>query len=67
MKCNHGNIYTISGRSWSAATTEGLLIYSLDNLLTFDPVDLDTDITPDNMRKAIKSGRFSQLYNLHSF
>ncbi|EFJ32473.1 hypothetical protein SELMODRAFT_407380 [Selaginella moellendorffii] len=35
-----------TGRSWAAATTEGLLIYSMDNLI-FDPTDLDVDVTPE--------------------
>jgi periodic tryptophan protein 2 len=40
-----------TGRSFCAATTEGLLIYSLDTAYadTFDPFDLDLDVTPQNI------------------
>jgi periodic tryptophan protein 2 len=44
-----------TGRSFCAASTEGLLIYSLDNtgMDDFDPFDLDMDITPQNIRAII--------------
>ena len=43
--------FSPTGRSFCAATTEGLLIYSLDSSLAdvFDPFDLDIDITPQNI------------------
>ncbi|RMZ84087.1 hypothetical protein DV737_g1257, partial [Chaetothyriales sp. CBS 132003] len=45
-----------TGRSFCAASTEGLLIYSLDNTATedFDPFDLDIDVTPQNVRAILK-------------
>ena len=46
--------FSPTGRSFCAATTEGLLVYSLDNALQFDPFDLDIDITPANTLSAIK-------------
>lgn len=42
-----------TGRSWAAATTEGVLMYSIDESLIFDPVDLDVDVTPEVSRCAI--------------
>ena len=42
------------GRSWAAASTEGLLIYSLDSGLTFDPYDLTMEVTPDNITAAVR-------------
>lgn len=36
-----------TGRSWAAATTEGVLIYSMDESFIFDPTDLDIDVTPE--------------------
>ena len=45
-----------TGRSFCAATTEGLLIYSLDTAAaqdTFDPLDLDMDVTPQNIRALL--------------
>lgn len=35
-----------TGRAFCAASTEGLLVYSLDHALQFDPFDLDITITP---------------------
>lgn len=36
-----------TGRSWVAATTEGVLVYSMDDNMVFDPTDLDIDVTPE--------------------
>ena len=36
-----------TGRSWAAATTEGVLMYSIDESFVFDPTDLDVDVTPE--------------------
>jgi periodic tryptophan protein 2 len=36
-----------TGRSFAAATTEGLLLYSMDDNLVFDPADFDIDVTPE--------------------
>ena len=44
--------FSPTGRAFCAATTEGLLIYSLDNVLQFDPFDLDIDVTPANTLDA---------------
>ena len=41
-----------TGQSWAAATTEGLLMYTLDQGATFDPTDLTEDITPQVMPTA---------------
>ncbi|KAK5222772.1 U3 snoRNP protein [Exophiala xenobiotica] len=45
-----------TGRSFCAASTEGLLIYSLDNtgMEDFDPFDLDIDVTPQNIRAILE-------------
>ncbi|KAI9744190.1 MAG: hypothetical protein M1818_002342 [Claussenomyces sp. TS43310] len=37
-----------TGRSFCAASTEGLLIYSLDTTPLFDPFDLDVTVTPSS-------------------
>eukprot|EP00300_Choanocystis_sp_HF-7_P038740 c5602_g1_i2.p1 GENE.c5602_g1_i2~~c5602_g1_i2.p1 ORF type:complete len:268 (+),score=72.35 c5602_g1_i2:327-1130(+) len=49
-----------SGTSFSCASTEGLLVYSQDTKFFFDPTDLDTDCTVDNIRKAIKAKQSSK-------
>ncbi|KAI0472163.1 WD40-repeat-containing domain protein [Xylariaceae sp. FL0804] len=38
--------FSAAGTSFCAASTEGLLIYSLDDDLQFDPFDLNMEITP---------------------
>jgi periodic tryptophan protein 2 len=38
--------FSPTGRIWAAASTEGLLIYSLDENVTFDPFSLDIELTP---------------------
>ncbi|KAL5115602.1 U3 snoRNP protein [Pleosporales sp. CAS-2024a] len=38
--------FSPTGRAFCAASTEGLLIYSLDNTFQFDPFDLDITVTP---------------------
>ncbi|GAA5960716.1 hypothetical protein JCM3765_007302 [Sporobolomyces pararoseus] len=49
--------FSPSGRSWAAASTEGLLIYSLDDSLAFDPFELDVDITPATILETLNSER----------
>ncbi|KNC50531.1 periodic tryptophan protein 2 [Thecamonas trahens ATCC 50062] len=51
--------FSPTGRSWAAATPEGLLVYSLDNSVLFDPIDLDVDITPDAAREALDERDFT--------
>jgi periodic tryptophan protein 2 len=41
-----GVAFAPTGRAFCAASTEGLLIYSLDTTPLFDPYDLDVTITP---------------------
>lgn len=40
--------FSPTGRSFCAASTEGLLMYSLDQTLQFDPFDLEITITPSS-------------------
>ena len=47
-----------TGQAWAAATTEGLLLYSLDQGLVFDPTDLTEDITPAAAYKALGNKAF---------
>ena len=50
--------FSPTGRAFCAASTEGLLIYSLDNAIEFDPFDLDTNITPASTLQAVKERDF---------
>ena len=47
-----------TGRAFCAASTEGLLIYSLDDPLQFDPFDLEIDITPSSTIDAVNAKDF---------
>lgn len=55
VRCNCVR-FSATGRSWAAATTEGLLVYSLDESTAFDPFDLDLDLTPESVLGALKQG-----------
>lgn len=45
-------------RSFAAATTEGVLIYSLDNNRNFDPYKLAIDVDPISVRRALDKKDF---------
>jgi len=55
-----GVAFSPTGRQWAAATTEGLMVYSLDEALVFDPTDLDVDVTPDTARAAFRAAQFTR-------
>ncbi|VAH09388.1 unnamed protein product [Triticum turgidum subsp. durum] len=42
-----------TGRSFAAATTDGVLLYSVDESFIFDPTDLDIDVTPEKVEEAL--------------
>ena len=48
--------FSATGRSWAAASTEGLLIYNLDESTAFDPFDLTLDLTPESILQTLKAG-----------
>lgn len=50
--------FSPTGRSWAAASTEGLLIYSLDDSIAFDPFDLDIDITPATIAETLANKEY---------
>ncbi|ELU01708.1 hypothetical protein CAPTEDRAFT_223834 [Capitella teleta] len=45
--------FSPTGRAFAGATTEGLLIYSLDASVVFDPFDLEEDVTPESVRTQL--------------
>lgn len=51
--------FSPTGRSFCAASTEGLLIYSLDTEFVFDPFDLDISITPSSILATLDAARNS--------
>lgn len=50
--------FSATGRSWAAASTEGLLIYSLDESTSFDPFDLSLDLTPESILQTLAQGEY---------
>jgi len=52
--------FSPTGRSFSAISTEGLLVYSLDRHLVFDPVELEIDITPSRIRHELSKNNYLQ-------
>ncbi|KAJ4849893.1 U3 snoRNP protein [Turnera subulata] len=49
-----------TGRSFAAATTEGVLLYSIDDSFIFDPSDLDIDVTPEAVDEALKEDQLNR-------
>lgn len=47
-----------TGRAFCAASTEGLLVYSLDTTIAFDPFDLDITITPQSTLKTLQEKQY---------
>lgn len=45
--------FSPTAQSWAAATTEGLLIYSLDRGIVFDPLNLSLEVTPKAARDCL--------------
>ncbi len=50
-----GVAFAPTGRAFCAASTEGLLIYSLDTMPLFDPIDLDLAVTPASTLHVLKN------------
>lgn len=57
------NVFSVrfspTAESWAAATTEGLLIYSLDRGIVFDPLNLSLEVTPKASRECIQQHQYS--------
>ncbi|PON89397.1 Periodic tryptophan protein [Trema orientale] len=49
-----------TGRSFAASTTEGVLVYSIDDTFIFDPTDLDIDVTPEAVEAALNEDQPSR-------
>ena len=50
--------FSPTGRTFCAASTEGLLVYSLDATLQFDPFELELDVTPSSTLQAVADRDF---------
>lgn len=51
--------FSPNGQQWAAATTEGLMIYSLDKGIVFDPFQMSIEVTPKTARSLVKEKEFS--------
>ncbi|PKY03852.1 WD40 repeat-like protein [Aspergillus campestris IBT 28561] len=49
--------FSPAGQAFCAASTEGLLVYSLDTQFVFDPFDLDIDITPSTIVATLEAAK----------
>ncbi|KAJ5181178.1 Small-subunit processome Utp12 [Penicillium cf. griseofulvum] len=52
-----------TGRAFCAASTEGLLVYSLDTDFIFDPYDLDITITPSSILATLDAAKEAATSN----
>ena len=50
--------FSPTGRAFVAATTEGMMLFSLDETLSFDPFELDIDVTPENTIKTLEKKQY---------
>lgn len=46
--------FSPTSSAFAAASTEGLLIFSTDSFVVFDPFDLDMDVTPESVAEALQ-------------
>ena len=53
-----GVAFSSTGRAFCAASSEGLLVYSLDTAMAFEPIDLDVDVTPASTARALADKEF---------
>ena len=51
-------------QSWAVGTNEGLLIYSLDQKLTFNPYDLTESVTPDAILEALTAQELNRALTM---
>ncbi|VEU22107.1 DEKNAAC103145 [Brettanomyces naardenensis] len=50
--------FSPTANAFAVASTEGLLIYSVDEVVVFDPFDLDIDVTPENTLETLKNKEY---------
>ncbi|KAL7048748.1 hypothetical protein ACKWTF_003476 [Chironomus riparius] len=51
--------FSPNNQQWAAASTEGLLIYSLDKGIIFDPFQMSVEVTPKATRNLIDEKEYS--------
>lgn len=53
--------FSPTGLSFAVASTEGLLVYSVDDSLVFDPFELGEDVTPEAATAALEGGELEAM------
>lgn len=57
------NVFSVkfspTGQTWAAATTEGLMVYSLNKGIVFDPFNLSIEVTPKATRELVLKQEYS--------
>lgn len=51
--------FSPNGQQWASATTEGLMIYSLDKGIVFDPYQMSIEVTPKAARSLVNEKEYS--------
>lgn len=54
--------FSPTANAFAAASTEGLLVYAVDEAFTFDPFDLDIDVTPQTTIDALKEREYLNAF-----
>ncbi|KAL7307553.1 hypothetical protein TKK_0000247 [Trichogramma kaykai] len=49
-----------TGQAWGAVTTEGLILFSLDVGMVFDPYELEIGITPQTLKAVLKEKEYTK-------
>ncbi|EDO18779.1 hypothetical protein Kpol_1028p54 [Vanderwaltozyma polyspora DSM 70294] len=50
--------FSPTASAFAAASTEGILLYSVDETIMFDPFDLDVDVTPQSTIEALNEKEY---------
>jgi len=51
-------VFSPDGGTFACSTTEGLVIYSLDKNKSFNPIEIDSDVTIENVIESLKKENF---------
>lgn len=51
--------FSPDGQQWASSTTEGLMIYSLDKGIVFDPYQMSIEVTPKATRSLVQEKEYS--------
>jgi periodic tryptophan protein 2 len=51
--------FSPTGKAWAAVTTEGLMVFTIEAGILFNPYDLTVDLTPDIVRQAIHDREYT--------